>query len=56
MLRTIYNGTDTEKFKRTPEMAVEAKKRYPIEDRCDESKIILHPWIWSDVSFGDVKQ
>ena len=32
LIQTIYNGTDTEKFKRTPEMAVEAKKRYPIED------------------------
>jgi len=31
-IQTIYNGTDTEKFKRTPEMAIEAKKRYPIED------------------------
>lgn len=31
-IQTIYNGTDTEKFKRTPEMAVEAKKRYPIAD------------------------
>ncbi|CAE7229470.1 lpsE [Symbiodinium natans] len=31
-IQTIYNGTDTEKFKRTPEMAVEAKKRYPIEE------------------------
>jgi len=31
-IQTIYNGTDTDKFKRTPEMAVEAKSRYPIED------------------------
>merc|ERR1712050_426566 len=31
-LQTIYNGTDTGKFKRTPEMAVEAKTRYPIEE------------------------
>lgn len=31
-IRTIYNGTDTEKFQRTPEMAVEAKTRYPIEE------------------------
>lgn len=29
-IQTIYNGTDTERFKRTPEMAVESKKRYPI--------------------------
>eukprot|EP00929_Paragymnodinium_shiwhaense_P039249 TRINITY_DN2063_c0_g1_i1.p1 TRINITY_DN2063_c0_g1~~TRINITY_DN2063_c0_g1_i1.p1 ORF type:complete len:836 (-),score=264.67 TRINITY_DN2063_c0_g1_i1:162-2669(-) len=32
LIQTIYNGTDTEKFKRTPEMAVEAKKRYPIPE------------------------
>jgi glycosyltransferase involved in cell wall biosynthesis len=31
-IQTIYNGTDTERFKRTPEMAVEAKKRYPVPD------------------------
>eukprot|EP00933_Yihiella_yeosuensis_P051797 TRINITY_DN49769_c0_g1_i1.p1 TRINITY_DN49769_c0_g1~~TRINITY_DN49769_c0_g1_i1.p1 ORF type:complete len:439 (-),score=128.78 TRINITY_DN49769_c0_g1_i1:302-1618(-) len=31
-IQTIYNGTDTKRFKRTPEMAVEAKTRYPIED------------------------
>jgi glycosyltransferase involved in cell wall biosynthesis len=31
-IQTIYNGTDTAKFMRTPEMAVEAKKRYPIDD------------------------
>ncbi|CAE8682905.1 unnamed protein product [Polarella glacialis] len=31
-IQTIYNGTDTARFKRTPEMAVEAKKRYPIPD------------------------
>jgi glycosyltransferase involved in cell wall biosynthesis len=31
-IQTIYNGTDTERFKRTPEMAVEAKKRYPTPD------------------------
>jgi len=31
-IQTIYNGTDTAKFKRTPEMAVEAKKRYPVPE------------------------
>jgi len=31
-IQTIYNGTDTQRFKRTPEMAVEAKKRYPIPE------------------------
>jgi len=31
-IQTIYNGTDTEKFKRTPEMAIEAKKRYPVPE------------------------
>eukprot|EP00927_Polykrikos_kofoidii_P002801 TRINITY_DN1111_c0_g1_i1.p1 TRINITY_DN1111_c0_g1~~TRINITY_DN1111_c0_g1_i1.p1 ORF type:complete len:396 (-),score=86.14 TRINITY_DN1111_c0_g1_i1:183-1370(-) len=36
-IQTIYNGTDTEKFKRTPEMAVEAKQRYPI----DEGKFVV---------------
>eukprot|EP00437_Effrenium_voratum_P000343 CAMPEP_0181437376 /NCGR_PEP_ID=MMETSP1110-20121109/21347_1 /TAXON_ID=174948 /ORGANISM="Symbiodinium sp., Strain CCMP421" /LENGTH=401 /DNA_ID=CAMNT_0023561001 /DNA_START=49 /DNA_END=1250 /DNA_ORIENTATION=+ len=38
LIRTIYNGTDTEKFKRTPEMAVEAQKRYPIPAMADGSK------------------
>jgi len=28
-ITNVYNGTDTAKFKRTPEMAVEALKRYP---------------------------
>jgi len=28
-ITNVYNGTDTKKFKRTPEMAVEALKRYP---------------------------
>jgi len=32
VLRTIYNGTDTDRFKRTPEMAEEARRRYPIDD------------------------
>lgn len=32
LITNIYNGTDTAKFKRTPEMAVEAKKRYPLPD------------------------
>eukprot|EP00931_Biecheleriopsis_adriatica_P005722 TRINITY_DN107200_c0_g1_i1.p1 TRINITY_DN107200_c0_g1~~TRINITY_DN107200_c0_g1_i1.p1 ORF type:complete len:438 (+),score=114.68 TRINITY_DN107200_c0_g1_i1:30-1343(+) len=31
-IQTIYNGTDTKRFKRTEEMAIEAKKRYPIDD------------------------
>jgi glycosyltransferase involved in cell wall biosynthesis len=31
-IQTIYNGTDTERFKRTPEMAIESKKRYPIPE------------------------
>jgi len=31
-IQTIYNGTDTDKFKRTPEMAIEAKKRYPLPE------------------------
>ena len=29
LITNIYNGTDTAKFKRTPEMAEEALKRYP---------------------------
>lgn len=29
MITNVYNGTDTAKFKRTPEMASEALKRYP---------------------------
>jgi len=29
LITNVYNGTDTAKFKRTPEMAVEALKRYP---------------------------
>ena len=28
-ITNVYNGTDTAKFQRTPEMAVEALKRYP---------------------------
>ena len=28
-ITNVYNGTDTKKFNRTPEMAVEALKRYP---------------------------
>ena len=28
-ITNIYNGTDTSKFQRTPEMAIEALKRYP---------------------------
>ena len=28
-ITNVYNGTDTAKFKRTPEMAEEALKRYP---------------------------
>lgn len=31
-ITNIYNGTDTQKFKRTPEMAVECKKRYPLKE------------------------
>lgn len=31
-ITNVYNGTDTQKFKRTPEMAVEALKRYPLVD------------------------
>ena len=29
LITNVYNGTDTAKFKRTPEMAEEALKRYP---------------------------
>jgi len=29
LITNVYNGTDTAKFKRTPEMAAEALKRYP---------------------------
>jgi glycosyltransferase involved in cell wall biosynthesis len=29
LITNVYNGTDTSKFQRTPEMAVEAWKRYP---------------------------
>ena len=29
LITNVYNGTDTTKFQRTPEMAVECKKRYP---------------------------
>jgi len=29
LITNVYNGTDTTKFKRTPEMAAEALKRYP---------------------------
>jgi len=32
LITNVYNGTDTSKFKRTPEMAVEAKVRYPLSD------------------------
>merc|ERR1740115_723363 len=31
-ITNIYNGTDTQKFKRTPEMAVECLKRYPLKE------------------------
>jgi len=31
-ITNIYNGTDTNKFKRTDEMAVECKKRYPLKE------------------------
>lgn len=34
LITNVYNGTDTAKFKRTPEMAVEAKKRYPLTEGC----------------------
>ena len=30
LITNIYNGTDTKKFNRTPEMAVEAINRYPL--------------------------
>ena len=29
LITNVYNGTDTAKFKRTPDMAAEALKRYP---------------------------
>jgi len=29
LITNVYNGTDTAKFKRTPDMAAEARKRYP---------------------------
>ena len=29
LITNVYNGTDTTKFKRTPEMAEECLKRYP---------------------------
>ena len=29
LITNVYNGTDTAKFKRTPEMATEALTRYP---------------------------
>ena len=32
LISNVYNGTDTTRFKRTPEMKVEAFKRYPCVD------------------------
>ena len=34
LITNVYNGTDTKKFQRTPDMAVEALKRYPLADGC----------------------
>jgi len=31
-IQTIYNGTDVNRFKRTPELTEESKKRYPIPE------------------------
>jgi len=33
LITNVYNGTDTAKFKRTPEMAEEALKRYPCAEK-----------------------
>ena len=34
LITNVYNGTDTKKFQRTPDMAVEALRRYPLADGC----------------------